>query len=150
MEINKTTVIALIIAGLVAGTVIGAIATYQIVRIKTTGKIVTVGVEVYSDLALTKPLTDINWGNIQAGQQSYVDCYIKNIQNSDVTLTIETENFSPTTAQQYLTVTWDIQTDYVLQVGAWKKTRITLTVSANAKDVTNFSFDIIIKATAQQ
>ena len=115
-------------------------------KISSTGSIqiqTTVGLGVYSDSQCYNPLTSMSWGTLEPGGSQNVYCYIKNEGNVPTTLSMYTSNWSPGSAENYLTFSWNynsnpINADEVVQI------RFRLTVSSAIEGITNFSFDITI------
>ncbi|MGA3290980.1 MAG: hypothetical protein ABSD42_12155 [Candidatus Bathyarchaeia archaeon] len=102
---------------------------------------------VYSNSGCTTPLTSINWGALTAGATSTQTIYIKNISSGiSLTLNMTTSNWSPTTANGPITITWNQQcTD--LQPGASVAATLTLTVTSSISGITSFSVQINIGGT---
>ena len=103
----------------------------------------TVGIGVYSDSQCNNPLTSMSWGTLEPGGSQNVVCYIKNEGNTPTTLTMYASNWSPASAENYLTLNWNydsnpIDIDVVVQI------TFTLTVSPDITGITTFSFDITI------
>jgi len=136
-------IIAVVIAAIVATAAITYIATRTL---HTTGIIKSVGIEIYTDITLTEKLTSIDWGDINVGGTAYVDCYIKNTKNTNITLSFSTTNWLPSRAQLYLSCNGDIPANKIIEPKQAVKTRITLVVSEQISDIEQFSFDIIITA----
>ena len=112
-------------------------------RIGSSGTVKAIGVGVYWDSSYTNKVSSISWGIIEPGSLNNVSVYIKNESNSPITLTLQTENWNPTNASNYLALSWDydgqtINVDEVIQV------TLTLTVSSSIQGITNFNFDIVI------
>ena len=111
--------------------------------LSSTGTIETIGVSVYGDGQCSTQLSSIPWGRIEPGSSQNVVCYIRNEGNSPSTLSMYASNWSPTSAENYLTLSWNyggqtINPDAVVQV------TFTLTVSPDIEGITTFSFDITI------
>jgi len=120
------------------------------VRLPTSGGITSVNLAVYWDSACTNPVTSIDWGTISPGGNKSLDVYIKNTGNIPITLSLAAENWSPSNAASYLTLTWDYVNGTVIQAGGVKKVTLTLTVSNSIQGITSFSFDIVITGTESQ
>ena len=106
----------------------------------------TTGIGVYSDSQANTPLTSVSWGTLQPGGSQSVILNIKNEGSSATTLSLESSNWSSTTAETYLGLSWNyngnpINPDAVVQ------STLTLTVDANIQGVENFNFDITIVGT---
>ena len=121
-------------------------ATQTSQTLSSTGTIETIGVGVYSDVQCNTPLTSIPWGTLEPGESQSVICYIKNEGDSPSTLSMYTSNWNPSSAENYLTLSWNydgrsINLDAAVQV------IFTLTVDASIEGITSFSFDITIVGT---
>jgi hypothetical protein len=113
--------------------------------IPNVGSLKTVGVGVYWDSALTNSVASIDWGTLDLGASKEVTVYIRNEGNSAVSLTLNTANWSPSTASTYVTLTWNYGGQSI-SAGVAVQVKLTLSVSASATGITNFSFDISINA----
>ena len=113
------------------------------VVIPNTGTVKTIGVGVYWDSGCTSQVTSIDWGTIDVGATENMAVYIKNEGTASMTLTLETEDWIPSGASSYISLTWDyggqtIAVDGVVQV------TLSLEVSDTIEGITSFSFDIVI------
>ena len=121
-------------------------ATQTSKTLSSTGTIQTIGVGVYTDIQCSSPLTSIAWGTLEPGESQSVICYIKNEGDLPSTLSMYTSNWNPSSAENYLILSWNydgrsINTDDAVQV------TFTLSVDASIEGVTSFSFDITIVGT---
>lgn len=112
-------------------------------RVSNTGTVKTIGVGVYWDYECTNAVGGIGWGTLEPGSSKSDTCYVRNEGNSPYVLSLETSNWTPSTASQYLTLSWDyggqsINPDEVTQV------TFTMSVSADIQGITDFSLDIVI------
>jgi hypothetical protein len=115
--------------------------------VASSGKIASINVGVYTNSACTQTATSIDWGNLAAGASTTITLYIKNTGNSKETLSIATSGGAPSTASQYLTITWN-QNKVALNANQVVKATLTLTVSSNIDGgITAFSSNIIITGT---
>ena len=105
------------------------------------------GIGIYLNELATAPLTSLNWGTLEPGQNQNITMYIKNEGNTPITLSLQTSNWNPSAAQNYLTLTWNYNQTPINQD---QTTQITLTleVDPDITGITNYSFDITILATA--
>ncbi|MCL5877649.1 MAG: hypothetical protein M1540_07550 [Candidatus Bathyarchaeota archaeon] len=140
-------------AGLCTAILLGAVATgtYGVLNITKTisssGTVSTINVEVYSDSACTQTATNINWGNLSPGTSATYTLYIKNTGNTAETLSMATNNWSPQTVSQYITITWN-RNNAVLEANQMLQATLTLTVSSFIDNsITAFSNQIIISGT---
>jgi len=101
------------------------------------------GIGIYSNAQGTVSLTSIEWGTLTPGGSNSITCYIKNEGSSPVTLAMQTSDWQPISAQNYITLSWNynaqsISPNQVVQV------TLTLSVNPNIQGITNFGFDITI------
>ncbi len=123
--------------------------TYAAVNVTTninsSGSIaVSSNIGVYSDSTCAVPLTSINWGSPSPGGAITQTVYIKNTQGATpLTLSLSASNWSPTSANGPLTVTWN-QQGTVLAPGNSVAAIITLSVSSSVSGISTFSVQISI------
>ena len=110
------------------------------------GSIKTIGVGVYSDSGCTNKLSSIDWGTLEPGANKNVTTYIRNEGTSTMTLSLSTSNWNPTSASQYITLSWDYG-GKSLAVNEVLKVIFTLKISASTTGITSYSFDITITGT---
>jgi len=137
-----TLLAATLAAIIVSGPTIYGLLTSS-ARIGSTGTLKTVGVKVYSDSACTNEVSSIDWGTLELGSTKDATVYVKNTGSVAVTLSLSTENWNPSSASGYITLTWNYG-GQSLSPGSNIQVKLTLTVSANATGVTSFSFNILI------
>jgi hypothetical protein len=113
--------------------------------IPNVGSVKAVGVGVYWDAALTNKVSSIDWGVLDPGSNKNFNVYIRNEGNSAVSLTMNAANWNPSTASNYMTLTWNYSGQSI-NVGAVIQVKLTLSVSASVTGITSFSFDINIVA----
>jgi hypothetical protein len=146
--LKKKTAIA---AAIILSILIMAAGTYAVLlvsrTIPTTGRIATIGVEVYSDSDATQVVTSIDWGDLTAGSSTVFPCYIKNTGNVVETLSMSTSGWTPATASDAITITWD-RTDAVLNPDEVISATFTITVDETIDtSITTFSNTITITGT---
>jgi len=127
-----------------ANSIYGLLST--VLPIGTTGRVVTIDVDVYWESGCVNKVSSINWGELAPGDSEVVTVYVKNTGNVPMTLEMSTDEWLPLAAQMYIDLQWDysggqIQPDGVVQV------TLTLTVSAIIDGIADFSFDIVITGT---
>jgi hypothetical protein len=111
--------------------------------ISNAGAVKAIGVGVYWNSDGTNTVTSINWNILEPGSSTNRTCYIKNEGNSASTLSMNTTNWNPTNASDYITLNWDysgqlVNPDELIPVV------FTLSISDSVEGITSFSFDIII------
>ena len=103
----------------------------------------TSGIGVYSDDQGTTPLTSVPWGTLQPGGSQNLICYIKNEGSSATTLSLETSNWNPASAANYLTLSWNYN-GQPIDANAVVQITLTLSVDSGIEGITSFGFDITI------
>jgi hypothetical protein len=124
-------------------------ATQTTQTLSSTGSIqiqTTADIGVYSNALCTVPKTSLTWGTLEPGASQTQDCYIKNEGNTPLTLSLQTSNWSPAAAENYLGLSWNYN-GAPLAVGAVVHVTFTLSVDAGIQGVTTFSFDVTIVGT---
>jgi len=111
--------------------------------LSSTGTIETIGVGVYTDVQCSSPLTSIAWGTLEPEESQAVICYIKNEGDSPSTLSMYTSNWNPSSAEDYLTLSWNYN-GQPINADASVQVTFTLSVDASIEGITSFSFDITI------
>lgn len=113
------------------------------IQVQTT----TADLGVYSDVGCTTPLTSLSWGTLQPGGIQTEDCYIKNEGTTPLTLSLQTSDWTPANAENYLDLSWNYN-ESPIGAGAAVHVTFTLTVDAGIEGITSFSFDITIVGTS--
>lgn len=114
--------------------------------IRNEGTLKAIGVSVYWENSCENNVTSINWGLVEPGSEHDVRVWIRNEGTVPVTLSMTTGNWSPSAASAHITVGWN-RDSYGLGSGNLVEAVITLSVSQEITDVTDFSFDITIVGT---
>ena len=120
-----------------------AIATFS-----STGSIqiqTSPGVGVYSDYLCNNELNTASWGTLEPGGSQNIVCYIKNEGNTEITLSLQTSNWSPLAAASYLSLDWNYN-GQPINVGDSVEITLTLSVASNVQGITDFSFYTTIVA----
>lgn len=114
--------------------------------VSSSGTIKGINVGVYSDLACTQEVSSLDWGIQEPGDVVTHIAYIKNTGNADVTLYLLLNNWTPTNAVDYLSVTWDEEST-VLSVDEVVEAVLSLTVDNSITGIDDFSFQVVIGGT---
>jgi hypothetical protein len=126
------------------GSTLSAVQTNR--TISNTGAVKGIGVGIYWDSACTNRTSSINWGLFEQGSNKTMTLYVRNEGNSAATLSRATQNWNPSTASSYMTLSWNYA-GQTLSINQVLQMKLTLAVSSTISGVTSFSFDIIITAT---
>lgn len=138
-------VLGVVLAAVIVSGVVVAAVSYYWLRIHSSGTIITIGVEAYADANLSEAVSSIDWGVLPVGGSSSVEVWIYNSGDVAVRLELSTENFVPVASDDMLSLSWDYDGD-VLDSDCAVHVALLLVVSAGAVGVTDFSFDVVIKA----
>lgn len=107
------------------------------------GTIRAIGVGVYQERWGLNEVTSIDWGVIEPGSSLDFIVYIKNQGNAPMKLNMTVDDWSPSSASDFIALTWDMEGAQV-DVGEALKTTLTLSVSPQIEGITGFSFDVTI------
>ena len=102
-----------------------------------------VEIDIYIDQACTQTLTNIVWGEIEAGDSCSETIYVKNNGETGVVLSLETENWTPSDLLDYITLEWDYD-GASISPGQVETIVLNLSVSGSAPPMSSFNFDIVI------
>jgi hypothetical protein len=122
----------------------GLIATQTIPSDGTVVSAANIG--AYTDSQCTQNCTNISWGTLNPNTTTNKIIYVKNTGTTPLTLSMASENWTPTNADDYLTLTWN-QQNTILNPDETTPANLTLTVAADTGDLTSFSLNIIITGT---
>lgn len=132
-----TLITLILLDGAVTGVLFGSLTLPNV------GKVKAIGVGVYWNSGCTDTVTSIDWGSVEPGAIENVTVYVRNEGSAPMTLSAETENWSPSTASSYMSLSWDYG-GQIVDVDEAVQVTLTLSVSDTIEGITNFSFDIVI------
>ncbi len=116
--------------------------------LSSTGSIhTTEGLRAYSNLECTSPQTSIEWGELEKGGSTTVTIYVKNVGDSPQTLSLVTSDWTPTSAAEYLTLTWNYNNQPLNPNGVVQIT-LTLSVDSDSQGITDFGVNLLIVGNA--
>jgi hypothetical protein len=127
----------ILLNGTVMGTLLGQ------VTLPNLGTVKAMGVGVYWDSDCSNTVTSVNWGTVAPGSTNDVTVFIKNEGDVAETLSSTAENWNPSTASMYMSLSWDYA-GQVIVVDGVIEVKLSLSVSSAIEGITSFSFDIII------
>jgi len=109
------------------------------------GSIQAIGIGVYSDPSCNDAVSLIDWGTPEPGDMVVRTLYMRNEGNIAVTLSLDTDYWSPPNLFNYISLDWNyaggtIDPNQVIEV------TLTLSVSPSIEGtgITTFGFDIVI------
>ncbi len=113
------------------------------VRIRNQGIVKVVGVGVFWDSACVSPVSFIDWGFVEPGSVNSIVVYVRNEGNVAAAISLATDNWNPSNASDFLTLSWNYDGKQLNPQEVVPVT-LTLTVSSGVQGIISFSFDIII------
>ena len=139
MELTKIGVFAIVLASMAVVYALTSVSVY----LSSVGTVKAVGVGVYWDSVCSQAVSSIDWGLADPGSVKNVTVYVKNDGNAPMTLSLQTINWNPAEAADYISLSWDYggQAIGVNQVVA---VTLLLSISSNIQGITTFSFDVVI------
>ena len=135
----------ILLSGFISAQVMSAIQTSNTISSMGTLNL-SAGIGVYEDSSFSNAMTAINWGTLEPGSAQTHSVYIRNEGGLDLTLSMSTSNWSPSSASNYLTLTWNYDGQPV-NASEYVSVSLTLTVSPDAAGITSFSFEVNIVGT---
>jgi hypothetical protein len=102
-----------------------------------------VNIDVYQDSGCNTILSEVVWGTIIAGGRSNAQMYVKNNGDVEVILSLASDNWSPVSASDYMSLSWDYD-GQTLQPGEVVGITLSLDTSASCPEYSNFGFDIVV------
>ena len=141
LTIIVITIGALVTVGLLNVAVTGDL--FGSISLSNLGTVKAIGVRVYWDSSCGDLVGSIDWGLVEPGTTKNVTIYIGNEGSVPVTLSLALDNWSPSNAPDYISLTWDYG-DQVISVDGVVQVTLSLSVSAAIEGITGFSFDIVI------
>ena len=137
--------IALILAITLAIVTSGLLSNLE--KASTSGVSTSVGTGAFIDQNAAVNCTKIDWGILCAGGTSTQTIYVKNLGTAAETLHFRSSEWKPPNAGSIVTFSCDKE-GFMLPEGSIVKVTLTLAVSADIGDVSDFSFNIIIDSSA--
>ena len=113
------------------------------IALPSQGTVKAIGVGVYWDNNGSNRVSLIDWGVMEPGQGRNVTVYIRNEGNIVMTLSMNTTNWNPSTASNYIGLSWNYN-GQAIDPGVVIQVALTLSVSSNITGISSFSFDILI------
>ena len=114
------------------------------------GTTVATPLKIYSDSLATTELQSIDWGTLSPGETVTKTIYLENVGTTNLVLSLNTTDWVPSNAENYLALTWNYGSSQVSQISpnAILPVTLQLSVASNIQDITDFSFTIVIECSA--
>ena len=140
---NREKVMAVIMIATIL--IAGAILLHATKTIPSTGTIKSLDFEVFANPDCTVIVERVNWGTVNRGSTVGITVYIKNIKNTNFTMSMNTTNWVPTIAEANIILAWNY-TGELIEPNQVIPVQLLLMVNPNIENVVQFSFDININA----
>jgi hypothetical protein len=138
----KLTSASLCLILIVAIGIVISISSFPSVQANTIEKI---GVGIYQDPKCVQSINQIEWGKINPGSAVSQTIYLRNELDFSALLSLSALNWAPDYASRYLTLSWNYSGQRLIPEEVIP-VELTLLVSENTLDLTDFSFTIRISA----
>ena len=136
--------IPILILASLAGAVGGLLSVD--VAIPSEARMAAVDVGVFWDITCTQNVTNVDWGTCEPQQNKTLTLYVKNTGESPITGSLNTSQWIPEQAADYISLDWDFGFE-PLQAGMVRETDFILMVSCNITGVEEFYFLITVTGT---
>lgn len=136
----KRAIIALAVSSLILFALMFLMTSNTIINVSA---VEANGLGAYWDSNCTDRVDSINWGNLTPGSLNNTIVYIRNEVEEPIYLILETTNWRPSEASQYLSLGWDYTGQWI-NPGEALQITLTLGVSQYVEGILSFNFDIII------
>ncbi len=122
------------------------IRAYEQMRtIPTSGEIKVFGVGIYWDDACNETVASLDWGLAEPGLTTNVTVSIRNEGNAPAILNLNTTEWNPAEASDYITLSWDYNAE-TIDINQVIQVTLTLSISPSIEGITTFAFNITIFA----
>ena len=109
----------------------------------STVTIQTNNLEIYTNPNCTDNCTALNFGELKPGQVTNQTIYLKNTENTSMILTMNTSQWNPTEAENWLVLSWNRE-GIIIKSKEVISATFTLDVNANVKGFSNFNFNLAV------
>jgi hypothetical protein len=139
MELTKIGVFAIVLASIAVVYALTSVSVY----LSSVGTVKALGVGIYWDNACSQTVSSIDWGLAEPGAVKNVTVYMRNEGNAPITLSLQTVNWNPANATDYISLSWNYGGQAIGQNQVLAVT-LSLSISSNIQGITTFSFDIVV------
>jgi hypothetical protein len=147
-QTSSTLIILTAMTMIVATVVVASGILFGSKTVNNAGTINSIGVGVYWETDCENAIDVIDWGYLEPGAHQNVTIYIRNEGNVPMVLNMSTDNWNPPPASGYIDLEWDLDGHIVNGYSVLEAT-LSLQVSSNVTEISDFSFDITIAGTEQ-
>lgn len=124
---------------------VGMIAASQWSAVIITGRgnLRVDGVGVYHNADCSVAVSYLDWGTVEPDSKKDIALYVRNEGNQIVSLFLETDDWAPASASDYMSLSWNYDGKTLGPMESIGLT-LTLSVSADAKNMDDFTFKVIL------
>jgi hypothetical protein len=133
----------IIVVALCVESIFGSLPWFKIIGTRGKIEVETLGVGVYLDPLCTNPVESLDWGTTEPGSITNIGVVIRNEGNRYSTLFLNTTDWNPADASNYLTLLWDYD-GRTLAPNETITVTLSLALAIATPEIGNFTFDIII------
>jgi hypothetical protein len=138
---NEKILTAVLIATIITASVVIVIVSQTVTA---RGRIVTTGMDVYSDEACTVHVTEIDWGDLEPGAVKATYFWAKNTGGTNITLNFNSTDWDPPVAAHYISYSWNYD-NRTLVSGEKFNVQMTISISPEVTGITTFRNSINIQ-----
>lgn len=140
----KTACVTFFVFVLLPMTIIYSVTSIHQAEILRASALITSGsVQAFFDVNCENVANSLDWGTLSPGQTRSIEVYIRNYGNQGVTLNLETTNWSPTDAEQKMSLSWDYM-GHVLYPNQVQPVTLELCASSQIAQIEYFNFEMSI------
>lgn len=142
---NRKILLLLVLSLIVVGfSAVSLALINHMITIPSLGKIeYPPSIGIYQDSSCSEKVTSLDWGVAEPGLTRNETIYIRNEGSAPTILYLNTTNWNPQEASNYITLSWDYNEEAIEQKHVVQVT-LTLSISSSIEGITTFAFDIII------
>jgi len=133
--------VIIVIVLLATGTILGQFSSFRLIGNR--GRVTVKGVGVYWDTNCNSLVSSLDWGSVEPGSIKNQTVFIRNEGNDPSTLFLNTTNWKPPNASDFIELKWDYD-GYIVNPQATTEVTFTLSVAPVTEGLKDFNFDIII------
>lgn len=111
--------------------------------IQNSGLVLTIGVSVFEDEALSRACASIVWPTLTPGDNASCLLWVRNDGNFPVVLHLNSSGWVPPQASLYLSVSWDRENEILDDYGVVNATLI-LQVSPEIQGIQSYAFNLTV------
>jgi len=133
--------VIIVIVLLASQTILGQFSSLHLIGSR--GTVTAKGVGVYWDINCSSPVSSLDWGSVKPGSVQNITVFIRNEGNEPSTLFLNTTNWNPPNASNFIKLKWDYN-EYIIYPQQTTRVTLMLSIAPITEELKDFNFDIII------